>query len=125
MLVKTLLNRVEKFKSFVYETVQFEFVKGAEALVVDIKPRANGTPECSICGKKSPGYDKLPTRAYEYVALWGIQVFFRYSPRRVSCPVDGIRVERVLWADGKAQMTKTYKDIPGQVGKASELEGDC
>ncbi len=109
MQVKTLLNRIEKFKSFVYGTVHLEVLKGSEVLVVAIKSRANGKAECSVCGERAPGYDRLPTRTYEYVPLWGIQVFFRYAPRRISCPVDGIRVERVPWAGGKEHMTTTYK----------------
>lgn len=109
MLVKTLLNKVENFKSFVYKAVQLEVVAGTEALVVDIQPRANAKPECSICGKRFSGYDTQPFRLYEYVPLWGVQFFFRYAPRRVFCPVDGIHVERVPWSEGKEHMTSTYK----------------
>jgi len=41
MLIKTLLNRVEHFKSFVYGAVTFQEVNGSEALVIKIKARAN------------------------------------------------------------------------------------
>ena len=109
MLVKTLLNKVENFKSFVYKAVHLEVISGRESLVVDIKARANSKPECSICGKRFSRHDIQPSRLYEYVPLWGFQTFFRYSPRRVSCPVDGIHVERVPWAEGKEHMTTTYK----------------
>jgi len=109
MLIKTLLKKVENFKSFVYKAVHLEVINGREALVVDVQPRANSKPECSICGMRFPGYDTQRSRLYEYVPLWGFQVFFRYSPRRVSCPVDGILVERVPWAVGKEHLTTTYK----------------
>ena len=109
MQIKTLLNRVENYKSFVYKAVSLEVINGRKTLVADIKPRANAKPECSVCGKRVPGYDTQPSRLYEYPPLWGFQVFFRYSPRRVSCLDDGIHVERVPWSEGKEQMTTTYK----------------
>jgi transposase len=40
--------------------------------------------------------------------MWGIRVFFLYSPRRVECPTCGIKVERVPWAEGKNHLTTTY-----------------
>lgn len=109
MLVKTLLNKVEKRKSFVYQTVHLDTVCSTQALIVDIRLRVNAKSECSICGRRCPGYDTQSPRLYEYVPLWGIKVFFRYSPRRVACPDHGVRVERVPWAQGKEHMTTTYK----------------
>lgn len=41
MLIKTLLNKVERFKSFIYESISVMYIYGVEALVVDIKPRLN------------------------------------------------------------------------------------
>jgi len=41
--------------------------------------------------------------------LCGVFRFFCYAPRRVACPIDGVKVERVSWATGKDQMTSTYK----------------
>jgi transposase len=40
--------------------------------------------------------------------MWGIKVFFRYSPRRVNCPSCGIRVEQMPWVRGKHQLTESY-----------------
>lgn len=109
MLVKTLLNRVEKFKSYVYGDIKLEKVSGVLALTVDISPRQRSKPICGVCGRRRSIYDTQEVRFYEYVPLWGIQVFFRYRPRRVSCSGDGVKVERVPWATGKDQMTSTYK----------------
>jgi hypothetical protein len=36
MLIKTLLNKIERFKSFVYDTVQIVTVAGKDALIIDI-----------------------------------------------------------------------------------------
>ena len=47
--IETLLNRVYWLKSFVYEGVRQEEIGGREALVVEIRPRANGSAICSGC----------------------------------------------------------------------------
>ena len=50
MLIKTLLNKAERFKSFVYTTTQVMFVDGEEALVIDIVPRRNSMSDASELG---------------------------------------------------------------------------
>ena len=109
MLIKTLLNRVEKLKSFVYQSDAFEFIGGQEAIVVYIAARKNSFGLCSRCGKKRPTYDLLDQRDYEYIHVWGFKVFFRYAPRRVKCPKDGVRVEGLPWAIGKDRQTIALK----------------
>jgi hypothetical protein len=44
MLIKTLLDKVERFKSFVYGSDRVTMVDGTEALIVDIAPRRNSRP---------------------------------------------------------------------------------
>ena len=109
MQLKTILNRVQKFKSFVYQTAQFSEELGRLIILVTIVPRANGQPICSICGNARPGYDTLPyIRRFEFVPLWGIPVFFEYAMRRVDCPTCGVVVESIPWAEGKNHLTTTY-----------------
>jgi transposase len=123
MLVKTILNSVEQFKSFVFDTVGWETVKGSRAIVATLRARANSRPECPRCGRKAPIYDTQRHRCYAYVPLWGYKVFFRYAPRRVSCPEHGVRVERVPWATGKEQNTTTYRVfLAGWAKRLSWLE---
>lgn len=109
MLIKTLLNRIEKVKFHVYKQVSLEQVRGTDAVVVDIEPRKNSRPICPVCGKRRGIYDTQEQRLFEYVPLWGFQVFFRYSPRRSNCPTHGALVEQLPWANGKEQLTNTYK----------------
>lgn len=97
MLIKTLLNKVERFKSFIYGSSNLTTVNGEDALVIDIKPRRNSRPECPECGKRGKTYDTQPARLFEYVPIWAFKVFFRYAPRRVACPVHGIKVESMPW----------------------------
>ena len=107
MQLKTILNRVQKHRSFVYGPARF--VQGARLTIeVEVRARANARAECSGCGRPAPRYDMQPTRRFEFVPLWGIAVFLVYAMRRVSCASCGVRVERVPWATGKHQLTDTY-----------------
>lgn len=107
MLLKTILNRVERYKSFVYNKVTWR-VPG-ESIDIEVLPRANGKAVCSGCGRPGPTYDHLKdTRSFEFVPLWGLPVFFLYRMRRVSCDLCGVKVEAVPWADGKGHLTKSY-----------------
>jgi len=109
MQVKTILNRIQKHRSFVYDTIRLlEDEVGRLILEVEIRARANSRPRCSECGQPGPGYDTLKPRRFEFVPLWGIQVFFVYAMRRVDCVRCGVRVETVPWAEGKSHLTKTY-----------------
>ncbi len=117
MLIKTILNKIEKFKSFIYEKVCIEKIKGKEAIIVSVLARRNGKGRCFHCNKPCPTYDKQGLRDYAFVPLWNIPVYFRYSPRRVNCPNDGIHVENVPWAEGKEPITKSYKLFLATWGK--------
>lgn len=108
MLLKTILNRVQKFKSFVYTTVRWVDSEQTPALEVEVRERSNSRPVCSVCARPGPGYDRLSARRFEFVPLWGIAVFLVYAPRRVDCPSCGVRVERMPWAAGKHRLTEAY-----------------
>jgi transposase len=108
MQIKTILNRVQKFKSFVYGAVRWVEGASVPTLEVELEPRSNSRPECSGCGQRRPGYDRLPERRFEFIPMWGNKVFFVYAPRRVECPDCGIRVERMPWVAGKHRLTEAY-----------------
>jgi transposase len=109
MRIQTILNRVEKFKSFVYGEARLEERADGPALIVEIEPRKNSRPHCSSCGRRGPAYDRLEERWFEFVPLWGIVVFLAYRMRRVDCRRCGVTVEMVPWCDGKNQQTTTYR----------------
>jgi len=109
MQLKTILNRVEYFQSFVYGKAHWVENSSRPTIEVAIHPRKNGRPICSGCGEVRPGYDRLQERRFEFVPLWGIAVYFVYAMRRVACPTCGIKVERVPWAEGKSRLTTSYK----------------
>lgn len=109
MLIKTLLNKVQRFKSFVYGSAQVILVGGTEALVIDIEPRRNSRPICPECRKAGTVYDRQPQRLFEYCPILSFKTFFRYAPRRVKCPEHGVKVEAVPWAYGKERTTIAYQ----------------
>jgi len=109
MQIKTILNRVQKFKSFVYATERWTAGPGGEPVIeAELRPRRNNRARCSGCGRVAPGYDHLAERRFEFVPLWGIPVVFVYTPRRVECPCCGVRVEQMPWASGKRHLTEAY-----------------
>jgi hypothetical protein len=111
MQVKTILNRIQKHRGFVYGTVQLEEQMAGLALTVDIAPHRRNRPRCAGCGQVGPVYDRLAPRRFEFVPLWGLRVFFLYMMRRVECPRCGVTVEQVPWADGKHQLLCTFSAI--------------
>jgi transposase len=108
MQLKSILNRVEKYKSFVYEEVEWGDAGQPLSLRVRVRARAHTRPVCSGCKRARPGYDTLPVRDFEFVPLWGIAVFFVYARRRVNGKRCGVKVEAVPWATGKHTLTTTY-----------------
>jgi len=106
MRVQTILNKCQKFKSFIYEVPELQVRNGKEALIVTLTPRKNSKAICSKCNRKCACYDHQDIREFEFVPLWGIPVFFSYRMRRVNCKQCGVKIESVPWADGKQTMTK-------------------
>jgi len=109
MQLKTILNRVEPFNSFVYGKAKWVEGTGRPTLEVALDARKNGRAICSGCGRPGPGYDRLPERRFDFVPLWGMAVYFVYALRRVDCPNCGVTAERVPWARGKCHLTISYR----------------
>src|SRR5215211_6121919 len=109
MLLKTILNHIEKHASFVYDQIRL-VERGATALIeVQVRCRKRSKPVCSGCSRRGSRYDTLSPREFEYVPLWAIRVVFLYSMRRVNCRRCGVRVESIPWAVGKRQTTRSFE----------------
>jgi transposase len=108
MLVKTILNRIQKYPGFVYALFSLVDVAGALHLDIQVEARRGARAFCSGCARRRPGYDHLPERRFAFVPLWGMPVFLVYSMRRVSCRRCGIIVEMVPWAEGKSHVTIAF-----------------
>ena len=106
MLVRTVLNHCSRFESFVYKHVALE----SNRIVVDLVPRKGSRGRCGQCSRRGTTYDTARTpRAFEFIPLWGIAVFFLYCMRRIDCRWCGVTTERVPWADGKNQTCNAYR----------------
>ncbi len=99
--VKTVLNRIQRFVGFVYQSVQMRGSGGSLRVEVKIEPHQRIRGKCSTCLQRCPGYDRLEERRWLFVPLWGIIVHLFYAPRRVECPEHGIAVEHIPWSQGK------------------------
>lgn len=112
MLIKTLLNLVTNYKSFIFTKVWKETFPDTnqEAIVAEIKPREDTQGTCPKCGKKFPKYDTAQEcRWFEFVPLWNIPVWFVYTMRRVKCLEHGVITEQVPWCEGKHSQTVEYR----------------
>ena len=109
MLIKTILNKIHRFKSFIYTTARFSMEGDDLILEIGIEPRKNSKGICSKCGQPGPCYDHLETRKYEFIPIWGIKVYFLYMTRRIDCLTDGVTIEKLPWVDGKHHLTNTFR----------------
>jgi transposase len=109
MLIKTILNHIEKHASFVYGKVALAQRGATDVIEVEVHSRRRSRPICSVCSRRGARYDTLAAREFRYVPLWGIPVFFIYAMRRVNCGRCGVRVEVVPWATGKRQTTLSFE----------------
>ena len=59
MLIKTTLNKIETFKSFVYGDCTFKQIDNIPSIIVEVAARKNAKGLCPECHKPSPSSDNL------------------------------------------------------------------
>nr|VFK16961.1 MAG: hypothetical protein BECKLPF1236A_GA0070988_101584 [Candidatus Kentron sp. LPFa] len=62
MQIKTILNRVQKFNSFVYGKVCWAEGEREAAIDVELRPRKNSRPICPKCGHPTEDPDTTNSR---------------------------------------------------------------
>ncbi|MFH1798144.1 MAG: ISL3 family transposase [Candidatus Omnitrophota bacterium] len=105
MLLKTILNKTYSVKGFVFGKDNLE----KDTIVIKISPRKRSKAICSCCEQVAPTYDHLKERRFKFIPIWGIKVELFYQPRRVDCPKDGVKIEKIPWADGKSPICQPFK----------------
>ena len=75
MLVKTFLNRVQKFKGFVYQAIKWSDHASEPALEIQVVARSNTRGVCRVCCNPAPGYNTQPARRYNFIPFWGFVCF--------------------------------------------------
>ena len=109
MHIRSILNRVEKLKGFVYESERFITSGDRPSIEIVVRPRKGSQGCCGGCGKKGPTYDTGEARRFQYLPMWGILVFLVYCMRRVNCNRCGVTTEMIPWADGKHRLTTSFR----------------
>jgi len=109
MLIKTLLNNVVRFKSFVYDSIIVMMMEGVEASVIDIKPRINSQSICLECGKRGTSHDRQPQRLFEYLPIWSFKCTCAMRRAVSNVPTHGIKIEALAWGQSRGQMTFSYQ----------------
>jgi hypothetical protein len=99
--MSTLLNTTQRLDGFVYEHTRLDAGPGGWCIVVDVRAHKQRAAKCSLCQCSAPGYDHLELREWRNIPVWGITVWMRYAPRRVTCPTHGVIVEHMPWNVGK------------------------
>ena len=116
MQLKTILNHVQRHKSFVYGKAKWVDPETKTAIEIPIEPRANSRGICSVCGRKAPGFDCQPeARRFEFVPLW--QNVFRSVKHAVSWglehrtleSIEAMGVDEVQWHRGHKYLTLVYQ----------------
>ena len=103
--VKTLLNRIQHFAGFVYQSIRIRGTGGSLRVEVQVTPHRGMRGKCATCLKPSPGYDQLEERRWLFIPLWGVVCHFFYPARRVECAEHGVGVEHIPWSQGKSPVS--------------------
>ncbi len=107
--LKSILNRVQPIKGFVYESVRFSPTQ-EDTIEVTVVPRTGAKPRCHQCGGACAIYDHMPQpRTWRMAPLWILTLVLRFTMRRVNCPRCGVVVEQVPWASGKHQLCDGFR----------------
>ena len=101
MLVKSILQKVFCVKRFTIEKVE----KGDEGLYGSITARGRSKPRCPECKRTAWSNGHVKERIWRFIPAWGIQIFLRYTPRRVICKKCGPGVEDMPWSMGKSPIS--------------------
>jgi transposase len=94
----------------VIEEVSFEGNENEEIFIIQVRPFSRDTFRCSICGKKSPGYDSSNrVRRWRSLDLGSGRVFLEATLPRVRCSEHGVVVAKVPWARHDSDYTYDFE----------------
>ena len=103
MLIKSVVQKTLGIKNHMVKRVTQD--EDGFRIYLDLHKRRNLS--CSRCGTMSRVRDRLRTREWKHVPLWGIKVKLIYAPARVKCQkCNKVVVEKIPWAEGKSQLSQ-------------------
>ena len=107
--LKSVLNRVQPVKGFVYESVRYSS-SVSETIEAAVVPRQGSQARCSGCGRFGPCYDHADRpRVWIMPPVFKFALVLIYTMRRVACPTCGVVVEQVPWATGKHSLCDGFR----------------
>lgn len=102
-----------------------DIVIGTWGIVLDIVPSWY-KHRCGICGLKCPGYDTGDgSRLWQHLSLGRTIIWLRYTIRRVTCPVHGVTVEKVPWADHGSRFTRELEEMTAFLAQRMDKTAVC
>lgn len=102
MRVESIIRKTLGIKDHVVREVEH----GEDGFMVHLDLRRRRRLRCGRCGALGRVRDRLKTRKWKHVPLWGIPVTLVYAPARVTCPDCGqVRVEMIPWSQGKCHLS--------------------
>ena len=122
MQLKTILNRVQKFKSFVYGKTHW--VEGTEepTLDVEIYPRKNSRPICPRCNHRRPGYDTQKTQRFEFIPMLGYQGVFPVCATSSQLPKVWYSCGKYALGERETSPDQDLCVVLGRLGQTPKLE---
>jgi transposase len=133
MRTQSVVRKLLGVDQLVVKHVSFDDEKG---LVLDVKPRWSN-PRCGKCGEKGcPGYD-TPARLtaegdyvqrprwWRHLSLGRVNIWLRYTLRRVECPDHGVVTEAVPWANHEARFTTEFEELAAYLAQQMDKTAVC
>jgi len=85
--------------------------RGAETVVVRVRPTRSRQGRCSRCGRRCGRYDAGGgRRRWRGLDLGSTMVELEADAPRVRCPVDGVVVAAVPWARAGSRFTRSFEE---------------
>lgn len=102
MLVESIVRKTLGIKRHVVT----EVVQTEAGLRIELNVHKRRRLPCGSCGRLARVRDRLTSRRWKHVPLWGIPVTLSYAPARVACANCGkVRVEEIPWNRGKCRLS--------------------
>ncbi|MDZ4849449.1 MAG: ISL3 family transposase [Pirellulaceae bacterium] len=117
MQLKTILNNVTNYKSFIFGKCEIVETEVGKTIEVEVRPRSNGLKICSGCCKVRLGYDTMPiARRFDFVPMCWDCVFesvkqavsWGLSHRNLE-GIESIGIDEVQWHRGHQYQTLVYQ----------------
>ena len=92
-------------------------------LIISARPHKRDMCRCSVCGQKSPRYDRgngiRRWRAPDFGS--GMKVYVEAEAPRVRCPEHGVVVQQFPWARLHSKFTRNFEDTAVCMALASSV----